>query len=178
MDNEKETSVIIQDLNDLPDPPAVKTSVILPDGRRGFHHPDGTIRGARGQFIVKPAWSAPAFTGDLAREAVKKREAIRRASVIDAIIEGTGAEDLPGGLRALARGLVSIALEGSQDRDRIQAYKELMRHGGLSGDLARLQGPGAGGSSPGGLSPGAVSALNYLLPALEARIRGQLDDQD
>ena len=178
MAKDKKTQIIIEDINNLPDPPSQKTPVILPDGRQGNMYPDGTIRGARGQFIVKPSWSAPAFTGDLAREAVKKREALRREAVVNAILDGTGAKDLSGGLKVLAQSLVSIALEGSQDRDRITAYKELMRHGGLSGDLARLQSGGSGGSSPGGLSPGAISALNYLLPVLEARARGQLGDPD
>lgn len=173
-----DTVLIIEDLNDLPEV-AAKTAVILQDKSRpdllgvgGFIHPGGDIRNSKGHYLAAPPWSAGAWTGDEARAAVKKREALRSEAIQDAIIRGTGAEDLAGGVGRLAAEIVKIVKSGRQDRDKIQAFKELMRFAGLAYDLGRGSGPDLGGSGGSGLSSEAIQALNVILPAIEAKIRG------
>lgn len=169
-----DTKIILPslDVDQLPDV-TVKTPVILPDGREGYIYPDKSIRRGDGAFLVKPHWSNGAFTGDQAREAVKIREQKRRDAVLSAILAGTNSQDIGVGIQILAEQLVKVVLKGSQDRDKIQAFKELMRQGGMAYDLGRSgDGPGPG-SGAGGLSPGAIGALNVILPALEKRLLGE-----
>lgn len=164
--------LLIDNLEDIPQVEA-KTAVVLPDGRSGFLYPSGTIKDDKGRFLVQQQpGHAQAFDRDTAREAVKKREAIRATAFQQAIIDGAGASDLSGGVEYLAKQLVEVAKSG-QGRDKIQAVKELVRHAGLAGDLGRGGSVHGVGSSGGvGLDGEAVRALNVILPYLRDRITG------
>ena len=149
-----------------------KTAVILPDGLAGFLHPSGTITNEKGHFITNHQRGvAKPFDRDSARMANKKRESMRSAAVQAAIISGTGARDIGEGVSVLSVALVKIITSPkSQNRDKILAFKELMRFGGLAYDLGRGSGPGGPVSGGQGLTSEAIHALNVLLPAINNRL--------
>lgn len=165
----EDNTIILDSLDNLPKVEE-KTAVVLPDGRSGFLYPKGDIRNSSGSYMVRPPYGNESWTRDTARQAVKKREELRSEAIQHAIIAGTGAKDLAGGVERLGREIVKVVLNG-QGRDKVVAFKELMRHGAMAGDLGRggaVGGQGSGGS--GGLSPEAWGALNRLLPILRDRL--------
>lgn len=171
MDNDKDL-IILEDLDNIPSVD-YKTAVILPDGRQGFLHPSGTIKDGRGLFMVqKQAGAVRAFDREGARAARIKRETLRSEAIQQAILNGTASEDLAGGIGKLAAAMVQIVLEGKQDRDKIKAFSELMRFGGLAYDLSRGGQAENGQGQAQNLSSEAVEALNFLLPTLEKRLKG------
>lgn len=167
-------TLIIDSLDNVP---AVqeKTPVILPDGRRGFLHPSGSIKDGAGKFLVQhQPGAAPAFNRERGRAAAIKKEELRSLAIQAAVVQGTGAADLAGGVARLAAELVNIVVGEYAPRDKIKAFTELMRFGGLAYDLGRSNNDNSAVPGAPGMSQEAVKALNYLLPALEDRVkRGQ-----
>jgi hypothetical protein len=172
------TFLIIEDMDSVP-VVDIKTAVQLPDGRQGYLYPSGTIHKPNGAFLTwRQKGAVRPFDGDSARAAVKKRESLRSEAVQAAIISGTAAKDINEGVARLAAELVQVVLKGRQDRDKIQGFKELMKFAGLAYDLGRQSMSPGGQDTDISLSPGALSALNYLLPALEKRLKEAQDSQD
>ena len=155
---------------------ADKTRIKLWDGREGYKYPSGAIKDLKGRFLVahQPG-AARRITRYNSSEFHKKKSALRSAAVQAAIINGTASVDIAGGIENLTNEIVSIITSNdAAPRDKIQAFKELMRFGGLADDLTRggSAAPGAynGGSA---LSGEAIEALNTILPILERRLKDQ-----
>ena len=179
--SETELVLVIDDLDNLPEVEE-KTEVRLPGsvtlkpGDQAFLYPDGVIRNQRGSWVVKPPpehGSAPAFTPDSAREAVRERERMKEKAV-EAAIAKHGKGDVRRGLEKLVGVQVKIASDKEQGFNSTRALERLLQWGGYAAQKGQqLIGAGNGHGIAIGLSQEEKETLSAILDIARRKLLAQ-----
>ncbi len=151
------------DPDNIPDV-AVKTAIVLPDGKEGWLHVGGDIRNDMGQFLVKPANAAPTITSDNAHLMLDRREEVKLEAIEAEITKGGRGNHLKG-IQRIAKVQYDIATDPGSGLNATRSADWLMKHGGYSSGLQ------------GSLQNTPNTIINVLIAALKPHMQGMDDDE-